>query len=320
MKIVICGLWHVHAEGYYKTAAKYAEIVGVYEPNEAWRKDFCAKYGVPELLTMEDVVSCGADAAIVCTATDTHPEVICRLAEAGMDIFTEKVMALTSESADKIAAAVEKAGVKFVISYPHKYRAGAQTVKKVVDSGELGKLNYFRCRNAHNGSTGNWLPNHFYDAAACGGGAMIDLGAHGMYLSQWICGMPETAKSVFTLACGNPATAEKNTDKVEDNADKVEDNAVTVMGYADGCIAINETGFDSKGYPMTIEVCGEEGYVRFSGDKVVKCTANGVEEVPMEPALPEPLVQFCTGNILPGCGMEEAKCLTKLMEMAYAGA
>ena len=34
--------------------------------------------------------------------------------------------------------------------------------------------------------------------------------------------------------------------------------------------------------------------------------------------LPVPIEQFCTGKILPGCGIAEAKNLTKLMEMAYA--
>ncbi len=313
MKTVICGLWHVHAEGYYKTAAQYTDVIGVYEPNEAWRKAFCEKYGVKEFATFEELLASGADAAIVSTSTDTHTEVICRLAAAGMDVFTEKVLALTSAECDKIAAAVAENGVKFVISMPHKYAGWIRAMKKIVDSGELGKLNFFRFRNAHNGSTGNWLPRHFYDARECGGGAMIDLGAHGMYLADWFCGMPETAKSVFTLACTNPETAEKNTDRVEDNA-------VTVMQYADGCIAINETGFVSVGFPMTLEIGGENGCIVGNGSTVTKTVGrNAPVEVAFEETLPMPIEQFCTGNILEGCGMEEANHLTRLMEMAYAG-
>jgi len=314
MKILIAGLWHVHAEGYYKTAAEYAEIVGVYEPNDAWREAFCKKYALPGFATLDEAAACGADAAIVCVSTDTHPETICRLADAGMDIFTEKVLALTSADCKKIEEAVIRNGVRFVISYPHKYGAGAQTVKKIADSGELGKINFFRCRNAHSGSIANWLPRHFYDAKECGGGAMIDLGAHGMYLSEWFCGMPVAAKSVFTIACDREDTREKNTDCVEDNA-------VTVMQYENGCIGINETGFDTVGYPFTLEIAGEKGRVIFDGN-VTKWVVgmDAPVDVPMEESLPSPLVQFCTGNILPGCGMKEAKNLTKLMEMAYEGA
>ena len=313
MKTVLCGLWHVHAEGYYKTAAEYTDVIGVYEPNVQWRDDFCSKYGLHAFATFEELLQSGADAAIVCTATNTHADTIIRLAEAGMDIFTEKVLALTSADCERIEAAVEANHVRFVISFPHKYGAGTQTVKKVVDSGELGKINYFRFRNVHDGSTGNWLPTHFYSAEECGGGAMIDLGAHGMYLAEWICGMPVAAQSVFTVACDREDIKARNTDGVEDNA-------VTVMQYDNGCIDINETGFVSAGSPMTLEVGGELGRVTLCGGRVEKQTkaTKVAVEVPQDPALPSPLVQFCTGNILPGCGIREAKNLTHLMEMAYS--
>ena len=100
MKIALCGLWHVHAEGYYQTAAKYADVIGVYEPNPEWREAFCSKYGVHPFTTFEELLGSGADAVLVCTATDQHADVIVRLAEAGMDIFTEKVLALTSADCD----------------------------------------------------------------------------------------------------------------------------------------------------------------------------------------------------------------------------
>lgn len=312
MKTVICGLWHVHAEGYYQTAAKYTDVIGAWDPNEAWRKAFCEKYGVKEFTTFEELLASGADAALVSTSTDTHTEIICALAAAKMDVFTEKVLALTTADCEKIEKALVDNGVNFVISLPHKYSGWIRAIKKVVESGELGKINYFRFRNAHNGSTGNWLPPHFYDAKECGGGAMIDLGAHGMYLADWFCGMPIAAKSVFTLSCSNEETAKRNTDCVEDNA-------VTVLQYADGCIALNETGFVTMGYPMTLEVGGECGCIVGNGSTVTKTVGrNAPEAVPFEENLPVPIEQFCTGKILPGCGIAEAKNLTKLMEMAYA--
>ena len=168
-----------------------------------------------------------------------------------------------------------------------------------------------RFRNCHSGSTRGWLPVHFYDEAQCGGGAMIDLGAHGMYLTHWILGMPVTAKSAFTVAHDTPK-----------NIDSVEDNAVTVMTFPDGAIAINETGFVSEHSPLVLEVSGELGYVRMEGSTVVKCTTateGKTVEVPLGEALPLPIEQFLKGEVLPGFGMEEAKALTTFMEMAYAG-
>jgi predicted dehydrogenase len=307
MKTAICGVWHVHASDYTKKAMALTEVVGVYDENPVWRKDFCAKFGLKEFETLDQLLASDADGVIVCTSTDTHADTIIKIAKAGKDIFTEKVLALTEEDCERVEKAVSDNGVKFVISLFQKYGAGQRTLKSVVDSGELGKINYLRFRNCHSGSTANWLPSHFYNAAQCGGGAMIDWGAHGMYLTHWILGLPETASSVFTLAHRSP----KNTDGVEDNA-------VTVMGFPGGAIAVNETGFVSGVSPVVLEVFGENGFVRMENGRVTLRVGSEETELPLPEACPAPIVQFLTGNILPGCGIEEAKALTRMMEMAYS--
>ena len=254
-----------------------------------------------------------AESAIVCSATCDHAEDIIRIAKAKKNIFTEKVLALKDEDCERIEAAIEENGVSLTISLFQKYIGSRLAVKNVVDSGELGKINYLRFRNCHSGSADDWLPEYFYSREQCGGGAMIDLGAHGMYLTEWILGMPISASSEFTLSCENESVKTKN-------ADSVEDNAVTVMSFEGGAIAVNETGFVSRYSPVTFEVYGENGYVRMENDSVTKCTkaTNGVvTEVPVPPSLPLPIEQFLTGNILPGCSIKEAKALTQMMTMAY---
>jgi len=312
MKTAVCGVWHVHAPDYTKHALSLGEeVVGFYEKDDALAEEFGKAFGLHRFETLEALLESEAEGVIVCTATSEHPEYMVKIAQAGKHIFTEKVLALTSRECQVIQEAVERSGVQFVISLPHKTFAPHRSVKQVVCSGELGKINYLRFRNCHSGSTRNWLPKHFYNAQQCGGGAMIDLGAHGMYLTHWLLGMPVSASSAFTVAHGAPG-----------NTDRVEDNAVTLMAFADGAVAINETGFVSEYAPLTLEVSGELGYVRMEGTTVVKCTAQTggkVVEVPLEEVLPLPIEQFVTGKVLPGYGIEEAKALTKLMEMAYAG-
>lgn len=307
MKIALCGTWHVHASGYFEKAMSLCEISGVYEENEAFRKAFCRKYNVREFETFEELLSSDADGVIVCTATNSHPYYITKIAEAKKNIFTEKVLALTENECLKIEDAIKRNGVNFTISFPFKFQPGPMAVKQIVDSGELGKINYVRFRNSHSGSITNFLPEHFYNRQECGGGAMIDLGAHGMYLIDWLSGLPEKYSSTFTHCFGRD----------------VEDNAVTVMSYHSGLIAVNETGFVSGVYPKILEVGGEAGYVRFTGAKesvVVKSTRETKGEVNV--ALPEageaPIIQFLTGRQAPGCGIEEAKNLTIMMQNAYS--
>ncbi|MCR4578516.1 MAG: Gfo/Idh/MocA family oxidoreductase [Clostridiales bacterium] len=311
MRTAVCGVWHVHAGDYTGKALEYGEVIGFYEPDDALAEQFGKAFDIPRFGSFEELLGSDAEGVIVCSATSDHRDVMVKIADAGKDIFTEKVLALTSEDCRAIQEAVERNGVRFVISLPQKYNAAQKTVKAVAQSGELGRINYFRYRNCHSGSTKNWLPAHFYNARQCGGGAMIDLGAHGMYLANWFLGMPVSASSAFTVSHDTAL-----------NIDGVEDNAVTVMAFSDGAIAVNETGFVSDYSPQVMEVFGENGYVKMTGKTVVKCTAKteGREiEVPLAEASDLPIVQFLTGSVLPGCGIEEAKALTKMMEMAYVG-
>lgn len=311
MKIAVCGVWHVHAGEYTQRAMELGQVVGFWEPNDAHAEDFRKYFDLPRFASFEELLASDAEGVIVCTATNAHPDLMVRIADAGKDIFTEKVLSLTSQEAARIREAVERNNVRFVISLPQKYNGPQKTVKAVADSGELGKINYLRYRNCHSGSTKGWLPAHFYNAEQCGGGAMIDLGAHGMYLTHWILGLPVSASSAFTVAHDTAF-----------NTDGVEDNAVTVMVCDGGAIAVNETGFVSDYSPQMMEVFGEKGYVKMVDRNVVKCSeaTGGVEvEVPLEDWSDSPITQFVSGNILPGCGMEEACALTAMMEMAYEG-
>ena len=315
MKVAIFGVWHVHAKDYTRRALELegVEVLGYYERDDGLAAEFAELFDLHRFDTAEELLASDADGVIVCSATCDHADDIIKIAEAGKSIFTEKVLALTDEDCERVRAAIERTGVGFTISLFQKYIGSRRAVKAVADSGELGRINYLRFRNCHSGSANDWLPRHFYDARQCGGGAMIDLGAHGMYLTEWILGTPVSASSEFTLCCGSEAVKTKNTDRVEDNA-------VTVMSFADGAIAVNETGFVSRRSPVVLEVHGDDGYVRMQGDRVVKCTAatEGREvEVEIPESLPAPIVQFLSGNVLEGCSIKEAVALTHMMVMAY---
>ena len=312
MKVAVCGAWHVHAVGYAKQAMETAgvELIGFYEENPTLRDEFANAVKVPCFPDFEALLNSEADAVIVCTSSDTHADYMVAIANAGKHIFTEKVLALTTADCLRVKEAVERNGVRFVISLVHKKASGILAVKALADSGELGRLNFIRFRNCHGGSIAGWLPTHFFSKKECGGGAMIDLGAHGMYLIDWFLGLPDRYQSAFTVWDHNPK-----------NVDKLEDNAVTLMSYADGSIAINETGFITSESPMMLEVGGDKGYARFvAGEGVVKNTSatNGkIVTVELPDALPSPLALFLQGQEKTDCGMTEALHLTQMMEGAY---
>ena len=310
MKVAIAGVWHVHAKGYTQTAMEQGTVVGVNDDNAEWAADFAEKLGISVFASYEELLKSDAEGIIFCSATNRHTEMMVRAAKAGKHIFTEKALALDEEGCDAVRSAVEENGVRFVISFPWKFRPEIMALMQAGDEGRIGKVNYMRFRNCHSGSIGHWLPAHFYNKEECGGGAMIDLGAHGMYLTHWFLGEPNSYTSVFNHFCLDEVDAKLNPTQLEDNA-------VTVMSYENGAVAVNETGFVSIGSPATLEVGGDKGYLYCNGRVATLNDGKGISEL----ALPEwpkaPIAAFLAGETPCGCGLDEALALTRMMIGAY---
>ncbi len=311
MRAAVIGTWHVHTEEYAEAFSNMegCHLAAVWDPDPKKASAFAAKYGAAPYSDLDKLYREEKfDAVIVCSATSDHLPLIVRAAQEGKHIFTEKVLAPTLEGAEKIRDAVAANDVRFVISYPHKCIPGLIFAKQMIAKGKLGTITYARMRNTHDGSIAGWLPTHFYNKDECCGGAMIDLGAHPMYILLWFLGEPVSVSSSFTSVTGKP----------------VEDNAVSVLTYENGAVGVSETGFVSRFGNYLVEVCGTEGAVRVTEKEAfwisVETQGQWVSaSLPEAPDLPiKRWIDWVQKGIpAPEFGIEEAVRLTKLMEAAY---
>ncbi len=311
MKVAIIGTWHVHTKEYTNAIVENpkAHLACVWDDDAQRGAEFAKNFDVPfvsdynEILENKDI-----DSVVICTATYQHPEIIKSAAKAGKHIFTEKVFAFTQAQAVEMAEIVDNYAGKFTICYPHCTFSKVRFLKELCDKDAFGKITYMRVRNVHNGATANWLPEHFYDKEQCGGGAMMDLGAHPMYLLSWFMGQPVSISSTFTSVTGRA----------------VEDNAVSTIEFADGAIGVSETGFVSSNYPYVIEISGTQGAAMIVGDKVDYFTSETdgkwvtATELPVE--IPKPIhhwIDAVVDDTVAPFGTDVAIALSKLMEGAY---
>ncbi|MGD6830805.1 Gfo/Idh/MocA family protein [Sutcliffiella halmapala] len=283
IRVALLSKWHVHAAEYAEHAKKneHVEITHVWDEKEERGREWANELGVEFVQDIEAIFNNpDIDAVIVDTPTSMHRDVIIRAAESGKHIFTEKVLAITVEDAKAILEAVEKHGVKLMVSLPRLTADYYLYAQRVVDEGLLGKLTTIRCRVAHNGavpyenSPHGWLPKHFYNMEECGGGAFIDLGAHPIYLTNRLGGqaVAVTARLQHTLGY------------------EVDDNAVAIVEYVSGAMGILETGFVANGSPFQIQLYGTAGTLLIEDDKI-RIFSNLMEEGWHEVKdLPTPLV------------------------------
>lgn len=308
LNVAMISKWHVHAEGYAKeiNASGDARVTCVWDEDAARGSEWARALGVPfigdydMLLARSDV-----DAVAICSPTNAHKRLMLGAAGARKHIFTEKVMCLTTNDALEVSDAISRAGVIFTISFPHMCMPESLYIKRAIAAGKLGRVTLFRVRNCHGGALANWLPDYWYDPETTGGGAMMDLGAHPMYLSRWFLGEPESIQSAFS----------------DFTSRGVEDDAVSVITFKSGAVAIAETSLVSPYAPRLMEVYGTQGAIICENGKLREKTDGGDWTRPELPgALPSPIRQFIDSAVKGApvrFGAAEGVELTELMERAY---
>ncbi|QHW30309.1 Gfo/Idh/MocA family oxidoreductase [Paenibacillus rhizovicinus] len=312
IRVAMLSYWHVHAWDYTKQVQENpnTEIVAVWDELSDRGQEAAAKLGVPFIANLDELLArTDIDAVVVDTPTNIHRDVMVKAARAGKHIFTEKVIAPTLREVNEIIAAVREAGVKLTVSLPRLNDRYTLAAQEVLSQGLLGELTQARVRLSHNGAIANWLPEHFYNLEQCGGGALIDLGCHPMYLTRLFLGLPTSVSAAFGYVTGK----------------EVEDNAVATLRYENGAVGIVEAGFVNAHSPFCVEIHGTEGTLLYGlPDEVVRVRSNKLnsqEWVTIEqPAQRISAYDQWVGHVLNGTEAEEnvgyAIDLTKLMEAA----
>lgn len=315
LRIAMLSFWHVHAKDYLRQASEHpgVEVVAIWDEDAARGRARADELGIDfvadldALLARDDI-----DAVINDAPTSLHREVLTKAANAGKHIFTEKVVAATVEDHRAIEDAVRANNVVMTVSLPRLYEAYTPVIDQVLADGTLGQLTYVKVRLSHGGGVDNWLPEHFYDPELTGGGALIDLGCHPMYLTaRFLGGLPQSVSATFGHVTGRA----------------VEDSAVSVLSYPNGAIGVAEAGFVNRQNPFEIEIHGTDGSLFFGTPdaKLLVKGANddGFVEVPIGDALPMAFDQWVDA-VAAGTPIEDnlthARNLTALMDASTRSA
>ncbi|WP_274651780.1 Gfo/Idh/MocA family protein [Paenibacillus humicola] len=315
IRVAMLSYWHVHAWDYTKQAQANpnTEIVAVWDELEDRGRENAGKLGVPFVADLDELLArADIDAVIVDTPTNLHRDVMVKAARAGKHIFTEKVVAPTLREVNEILSAIREAGVKLTVSLPRLNDGYTLAAQEVLAKGLLGELTQARVRLSHNGATAGWLPSHFFNQEQCGGGALIDLGCHPMYLTRLFLGLPQSVSASYGYVTGKD----------------VEDNAAVLLHYGKA-IGIVEAGFVNSHSPFCVEIHGTEGTLLYGlPDAVIRVRSNKLdakEWVTVDiPANRESAFEQWVGHVLNGTTADEnialATDLTKLMEASNLSA
>lgn len=181
-----------------------------------------------EIMAREDV-----DLVCIFTKVEAHCEIAIAAANAGKHVFTQKPFARNLREGHAMIAAAESNRVLLRTSFMHSYFDETVAAADWVRSGRIGKIELVRQRNA----TGNpraTVPSF--------GGAMNDIGSHGIDLIRTVLGqeitrvLAKVESDVAPPPWGYPAWQ----DPLDRPLSGGEANAFLMYELADGAIATHE--------------------------------------------------------------------------------
>ncbi len=134
------------------------------------------------------------DICVIAVHTDLHYSMAKMALEAGAHVFLEKPFCLNvDEGKQLIELAAEKNRI-LMIGHVVRFMPAWQLLKKWVDSGEYGGLEFLSLsRFSGIPSWGQWVNKQENFGGT--GGALFDLVIHDIDFAQWVCGIPEAIEA-----------------------------------------------------------------------------------------------------------------------------
>lgn len=117
------------------------------------------------------------DAVCVCTYNSTHAECTIDSLKKGVNVLLEKPMCITIEEAVEIIQVEKQSGKLLSIGFQPRMDENMKMIKKIVQSGELGRIYYIQT----GGGRRRGIPNStFIEKSTAGIGALGDIGCYSL--------------------------------------------------------------------------------------------------------------------------------------------
>ncbi len=250
--IGIISFAHGHANAYCNKMQTFDDVklVACWDDNVERGENAATQYGMTFSPHLEDVVNHPEiDAVIVTCETNRHAEIVVAAASEGKHILCQKPMALTLADCDKIADAVPKSGVKFMMAHQMRRDPANIAMRELIESGVLGKIGLLRRRHCINVLFNEAFvtgPSRWHIDPVKNMGMFMDDASHATDFIYWMLGKPTSVIAEIDNVLTDVAP---------------DDTGVAVYRFSGGAMAILINTSVTLAGENTTEIYGHEGVV-----------------------------------------------------------
>ncbi|MFQ5513360.1 MAG: Gfo/Idh/MocA family protein [Myxococcota bacterium] len=225
--------------------------------------------GAPQTCRFEDLDALLADPSIdvVCVNSPNrlHAEHALAALHAGKHVIVEKPLCLTLADADRLVATAARLGRGLAYAENLCFAPRYRRARRLVRDGAVGEVLRAHHSEKHGGPYSPW----FWQIEEAGGGALLDLGCHGIECLRWLLGKPPIERVSATLATTRHG-----------QRTRLEDEAVVRLASAGDVELVSESSWAIEG-PMqsTLELHGTEDVLELDlmGGRGLRLRSSGRE-------------------------------------------
>ena len=208
---------------------------------EKYHLDCTVETDCSEMLKREDV-----EIVVVSTPHDQHTEYVVAAAKAGKHVVIEKPVALTMEEVRKQQEAVNKAGVKTVVSFVLHWNPLLMTADRLIEEGAFGNVFMVEVDYLHRIVRGS---GHWLGTKKQGGSSILAGGCHAVDALRWFVRSKAVEVTAYQVATDNPNEYAGTTN--------------AIVKFENGAVGRTTSCFDAMmPYRFNIGIYGTEGSLR----------------------------------------------------------
>ena len=191
--VVLLGCEHLpHARSYAGALqrSRAARVVGVHDRSPELGAPLADELGVGYDADAEALLErTRPGAAVVCSATDRHRELVELAAARGVHVLCEKPLATTVADAEAMVAACSAGGVQLHTAFVSRFYPALLQARGLVAAGDLGRVRGMVGGNRGRPPLAPRYPSWITDARSAGGGALIDHSVHVVDAMRFVTGL-----------------------------------------------------------------------------------------------------------------------------------
>jgi predicted dehydrogenase len=235
--------------------SKRARLVAVVSGDKAKARRLAGQFQAKDHYSYDEYAECldnpRVEVVYVATPPGEHEKYTVQAARANKHVLCEKPLAATLDECRRMVRACRDNAVLFMTGYRKYFEPGSVALKKIISSGELGRVDIIHTAFTEFRPAGDNSPEWLFKRKLSGGGPLMDIGVYCVNTCRWLVDEDPVQATAVRWSRGRKRFKE------------VEEGIAFRLNFRSGLVLQGTASWGSA-LASFVQVHGEKGWVSLS--------------------------------------------------------